>query len=121
MPLLMLPFTLPLADNEPNNKPFGPPISSKVEDTKARMSRQEFECRRQVSLLEARLLETGVRNSRRRDLLQLQVSRRRCAPVASTGMMGDQTEGGMGKKENGGARGCYNGAETFPWLDVERV
>ncbi|CAM9677487.1 unnamed protein product [Ectocarpus fasciculatus] len=43
-----------------------------VEDTKARMSRQEFECRRQVSLLEARLLETGVRNSRRRDLLQLQ-------------------------------------------------
>ncbi|CAM9549169.1 unnamed protein product [Ectocarpus sp. 12 AP-2014] len=43
-----------------------------VEDTKALMSRQEFECRRQVSLLEARLLETGVRNSRRRDLLQLQ-------------------------------------------------
>lgn len=37
------------------------------------MSRQESECRRQISLLEARLLETGVKNSRRRDLLQLQV------------------------------------------------
>ncbi|CBN75506.1 expressed unknown protein [Ectocarpus siliculosus] len=43
-----------------------------VEDTKALVSRQEFQCRRQVSLLEARLLETGARNSRRRDLLQLQ-------------------------------------------------
>lgn len=37
------------------------------------MRRQESECRRQVSLLEARLLEAGVKNSRRRDLLQLQV------------------------------------------------
>lgn len=42
-------------------------------DAEARMRRQEEESRRQVSLLEARLLEAGVKNSRRRDLLQLQV------------------------------------------------
>ncbi|CAM9587086.1 unnamed protein product [Scytosiphon promiscuus] len=43
-----------------------------VDDAEARMSRQECECRRQVSLLEARLLEANAKNSRRRDLLQLQ-------------------------------------------------
>eukprot|EP00752_Nemacystus_decipiens_P008373 g7484.t2 len=41
-------------------------------ETEARMSRQKSECRRQLSVLEARLLETGVKDSRRRDLLQLQ-------------------------------------------------
>eukprot|EP00903_Cladosiphon_okamuranus_P013256 g12360.t2 len=41
-------------------------------DAENRISRHESECRRQISHLEARLLETGVKNSRRRDLLQLQ-------------------------------------------------
>ena len=59
------------------------------------MRRQESECRRQVSLLEARLLEAGVKNSRRRDLLQLQVRVSRWVGVAVHTCTSSERGGGV--------------------------
>lgn len=50
------------------------PWKLQAEETSARFSKREAEARREIAVLEARLDAVGARESRRRDLLQLQAS-----------------------------------------------